>query len=181
MRTTLCAANECDGPAHAKGLCRHHYYRQSKGLPLEGGRRQPRAPLDERVERYFERGDGCWEWTGARTAEGRYGAIRGASGVLLAHRAVWGVLVGPIPSGAVIDHDCRNGLCVNPAHLRVTTQEVNVTHNSLSPAALNARRTYCKRGHELTEDNVYRPPSRPHHRQCRACRAVYNERRRRHG
>lgn len=173
-----CVAPGCDGPAHSKGLCRHHYYRQSKGLSLDGGRRQPRAPLAERVERYFQRTEGCWVWTGARTARGRYGAIRGDGRILYAHRAVWEVLVGPIPDGAVLDHDCRNGLCVNPAHLQVTTQERNVLYNSASPAALNARRTYCIRGHELTEDNVYHPPSNPEHRQCRACRAVYNERRR---
>ena len=30
-------------------------------------------------------------------------------------------------------------------------------------------RTHCKRGHLLTEDNIYRPPSRPDQRMCLTC------------
>lgn len=30
-------------------------------------------------------------------------------------------------------------------------------------------RTHCKRGHVLSEDNIYRPPSRPDQRMCLAC------------
>lgn len=31
------------------------------------------------------------------------------------------------------------------------------------------RKEYCKRGHELTDTNSYRRPSRPSDRQCRIC------------
>lgn len=31
-------------------------------------------------------------------------------------------------------------------------------------------KTHCKYGHELTPDNVYRPPALPRSRYCRACR-----------
>ena len=29
--------------------------------------------------------------------------------------------------------------------------------------------THCRRGHEFTEDNTYRAPSRPHYRVCKIC------------
>lgn len=36
----------------------------------------------------------------------------------------------------------------------------------------NARKTCCDRGHEFTPENTYRPPSRPHTRQCRECTRI---------
>jgi len=36
-------------------------------------------------------------------------------------------------------------------------------------AALALRTNRCKRGHELTEDNVYRRSTRPRHRECKTC------------
>lgn len=41
-------------------------------------------------------------------------------------------------------------------------------------------RTHCKRGHELTPDNVYHPPAHPDRRQCRTCIRARNDARDRH-
>lgn len=36
-------------------------------------------------------------------------------------------------------------------------------------------KTHCKRGHELTQDNIYTPPKSPNSRYCRACRRIRHE------
>lgn len=53
---------------------------------------------------------GCWEWTGEINVSG-YGMTRppGDHGSKQrAHRLVWEFLVGPIPSGMTLDHECHN-------------------------------------------------------------------------
>ena len=73
---------------------------------------------------YKETMTGCWEWqTG--TAPSGYGIARVNGRSVRAHRAVYEALVGPIPNGFVLDHICRNKICVNPAHLRVVTAAEN--------------------------------------------------------
>lgn len=89
-----------------------------------------RRPLIEIFMRHTEPSDdGCWRWVGDRTSA-NYGRMRRRyrerQSPILAHRFAYTVLVGPIPTGLVIDHLCRNTLCVNPAHLEVVTQGENV-------------------------------------------------------
>jgi hypothetical protein len=43
----------------------------------------------------------------------------------LAHRYFYETHRGPIPNGAVLDHTCRNTICVNPDHLEVVTTAIN--------------------------------------------------------
>jgi hypothetical protein len=87
-----------------------------------------RSPLTE-AERFWakvEKGgpEDCWIWVGA-TATG-YGQFRAAGGRRAqAHRWSWSQVNGEIPSGLVIDHRCRNLLCVNPAHLEPVTNRKN--------------------------------------------------------
>lgn len=75
--------------------------------------------------------DGCWEWTGAKTAAG-YGQFTRRKEY--AHRHAYEDLVGPIPEGLVIDHLCRNPSCVNPDHLEPVTQRENIRRGT-SPLA----------------------------------------------
>lgn len=116
----------------------------------------------------------CWEWTGGSDGKG-YGkfsldATRSGYRTTKAHRAIYEVLVGPIPDGMELDHLCRNRSCVNPAHMEVVTHEVNSLRGE-SFSAENARKTHCPRGHEYTPENTYVAPKRPR-RACRTCRAV---------
>lgn len=110
----------------------------------------------------------CWEWMGSRhLGYGQWHTPRPAHLVVLAHRHVYELLVGPIPDGLQVDHLCRNRACVNPDHIELVTHRVN-TLRGTSPAALNARKTRCIRGHGFTPENTeYR---RSGERRCRTCR-----------
>lgn len=70
----------------------------------------------------------CREWTASRTggAAGKhYGAFRSNGTIVYAHRFAWEARHGPIPRGMVVDHLCRNPLCVYVRHLRITSREEN--------------------------------------------------------
>lgn len=60
--------------------------------------------------------DGCWLYSGSTSAG--YGRDRTAGPI---HRFVYETLVGEIPDGYVLHHECRNRACCNPEHLRCLT------------------------------------------------------------
>lgn len=66
----------------------------------------------------------CWIWTGRENRNG-YGRLRVSSKEMMAHRLVYEALIGPIPSGLILDHTCRCRYCVNPHHLEPVTVQVN--------------------------------------------------------
>lgn len=55
----------------------------------------------------------------------RYGLLRGDGRKVLAHRAVYAVINGPIPDGLVVRHACDRPLCVEPTHLLIGTHADN--------------------------------------------------------
>lgn len=82
------------------------------------------------LDRFWEKVDhpdeGCWTWLGARNLRG-YGVI-GFPGRrnMLAHRAAYVLLVGPIPDGLFVLHKCDNPACVRPDHLRLGNHTENM-------------------------------------------------------
>lgn len=134
-------------------------------------------PLAERLmEKVRVTDAGCWEWIGTRDQRG-YGMIfRGNCGSatasmgrgswLRAHRVSYELHVGAIPNGLQLDHLCRNKWCVNPLHLEPVTSRQNTLRGE-APAAQNARKTSCDRGHPLFGDNLF--IENGGRRRCRAC------------
>jgi hypothetical protein len=110
---------------------------------------------------------GCWVWMAARNARG-YGVVKADGKTQLAHRVYYEQHVGPIPSGLVIDHLCRNRACVNPSHMEPVTNKVNILRG-ISPPAANAGKRQCDNGHEYTPENTYVRRDTGA-RMCRTCR-----------
>lgn len=115
--------------------------------------------------------DACWVWTASLDKEG-YGRFSMRKRYIAAHRFAYLHYVGPLQAGLVLDHLCRNRACANPAHLEAVTDRQNILRGT-APAAVNARKTHCLRGHELAGANLYeRPGGR---RRCRTCQNSKNE------
>lgn len=125
---------------HARGLCNPCYSR----LHRQGGLAKV-APYSRRyktAEEWYAMIDksdpeACWQWPGPLNSHG-YGATYPDH---VAHRWVYRTLVGPIPQGMVLDHNCHNKTgcnlrelcphraCVNLRHLDVVTVLENLSRS----------------------------------------------------
>lgn len=112
----------------------------------------------------------CWMWQGGKTKAG-YGMIWLGGKKEYVHRAIYQLLVGPIPDGLQLDHLCRNRACCNPKHLEPVTNRENCLRG-MAPLVngQNSRsKTHCPAGHPYDAANtlIFR-----NQRLCRACRSV---------
>lgn len=137
---------------------------------------------EEYLRLRFAPGPGCWPWLGSVSKYG-YGTTGWRRGTeQQAHRAVYELLVGPIPDGLTLDHTCHNKdrtcasgraclhrRCVNPNHLAAVPAGEN-TLSGRSPSALNASKTHCPQGHPYTR--------RAGARGWRMCQPCFNEKQR---
>lgn len=129
--------------------------------------------LEDRFWQRVRKTTGCWLWTGTTfTTHGiTYGqwTISKAGGKRvreLAHVFSYCLHYGPVPDGCVVDHLCRNGLCVRPDHLEAVPNRTNILRGE-GVCAINARKTHCKRNHPLTPENlIQRSDGR---RDCKLC------------
>ena len=134
----------------------------------------PRPTIEETFwERVAKQEDGCWLWLGALNECG-YGLLRRRT----AHRFAYELMVGPIPSGLVIDHLCNVRSCVNPHHMECVTPSENslrawrrggFAHVVLDRlGAAKRAKTHCPNGHPYFGENlVFDPQSRA--RRCKIC------------
>jgi len=127
--------------------------------------------LKQRFDRKWKRQpNGCWRWTDVLSGNGYgYLGVGGRKGRdILAHRLAYRLYVGPIPAGMTVDHLCRNRWCVNPAHLEAVSLRVNLLRGD-NPAARNARRTHCLRGHPFSGEGADVVIDNLGRRVCRHC------------
>lgn len=143
-------------------------------MPTTGSVRQD--PLTHLRARVTEQSDGCWIWQQHCNRQG-YGTVRlmalNERRAVLVHRAMYELLIGPIPDGMELDHLCRVRACCNPAHLEAVTHKVNIERGEWQARKVEARRakTHCQRDHEYTPANTYLDSHGRRH--CRACKASW--------
>ena len=125
-------------------------------------------------KKYIRNESGCWPWIGFIKPSG-YGEIWRRGRHQKAHRVIFEMIRGHIPERMQIDHLCRVRHCVNPDHMEVVTQKVNILRG-VSFSAENARKTHCAKGHPYNEENT-----KIYHmgwRRCGICKRRWDSQRR---
>jgi hypothetical protein len=118
-----------------------------------GGRSLHSKDLSPSVIRLFlekiNKTDTCWLWT-AHTDRNGYGlAYAGRrpgdpSSTFYAHRMAYAIAHGEIPTGVVVMHTCDVPACVNPEHLKLATQSLNVKDRDAKGRGAKERPTIRK-------------------------------------
>lgn len=107
-----------------------------------------------------------------------YGAVSVNGKRMLAHRAAWEKINGPIQDGLFVLHRCDTPACINPKHLFLGTAKDNA-QDMLKKGRVKTPwvpKTHCKRGHEFTEENTYIDVDG--YKNCKTCKADWDVRNR---
>jgi predicted DNA-binding protein (UPF0251 family) len=90
----------------------------------------PTADFEKAVKRFWSKvqktEDGCWTWLGSTDRYGNssfyYWSGRKRFRAF-AHRFSYELHIGPVPDRRALRHSCGNPLCVNPAHLELSSSQ----------------------------------------------------------
>ena len=179
MARGVCSIQGCDGSVFGHGWCQLHYqhwYRN--GDPLDYGKKHQRPKSIEPLDWFWSfvdsSGDGCHEWQGVRSIKG-YGTGPTMFGTDIAHRIVYMLANGPIPSTTLVCHACDNPPCCRIDHLFAGTPAMNSQDMVDKGRSIKGRHPErCIHGHLFDEANTYivTTPGREGQWQCRTCARI---------
>lgn len=124
-----CSFPGCGRKHGCHGLCNMHYKRKKRGLPLTNTpiRKTYGMDIGQRLNAMSKDDGECRIWTAALYPSG-YGLISYNGRNRLAHRVVFELEIGEIPSGMQIDHICGRRKCIKASHLRLATPQQNAAY-----------------------------------------------------
>lgn len=111
---------------------------------------------------------GCLIWFRGKDRDG-YGKITFQNKSWRAHRLIWTVTKGSIPSGAFICHKCDTPSCIKLSHLFVGTVTENNRDCVDKKRHKESRKKMCVNGHKFSKENTYIWRK---HRHCIECRLI---------
>lgn len=105
---------------------------------------------------------GCAIWIRGLDRDG-YGTSWIGGKAMAAHRRVYLEIVGAIPEGKALGHQCQRRACVHPAHMELVTGSENQLQRLWR---VRARRRHCRNGHDMALHAMVTPEGG---RLCRIC------------
>lgn len=144
-----CKAPGCKIQPVSMQMCNKHYLRWIKNGTFESI--ADLSPLQRLIKKTTNLNNGCIEYTGTKTKNGknRQHGYRGR--MWPAARLAWFLTNGEIPSGLLVCHKCDYPPCVNVNHLFLGTPKEN-THDASKKFRLSHGESHWS--HKLTEKNV---------------------------
>lgn len=135
--SSVCSHADCARAVLSRGFCKRHYSSWYRSVGIKHAR--PRLTPHERFwPKVLKTGPAeCWEWQGARKADGYGDFYISTDRKMVAHRFAYIDTHGPIEGDLQVDHICFNRACVNPAHLRLATNKQN--HENLRGATARSK------------------------------------------
>ena len=142
----------------------------------------PERVKDRAYKKIVRAVNGCWISTYSVASHGyaQIGWSNRAAGerhIVLAHRASWEKVNGPVPVGMTLDHLCREKRCVNPAHLRL----MDNFENGRRTHGMDWKIGECPNGHpnSMLVDDPHRRDKQGNPRvgkRCKECLVLYGRR-----
>jgi len=114
----LCTAQECK--SREEGFLIWKMSRHFKGK-YKGNQNIKKTPFSRFFDKVCFGLSSCWYWSGSLDSGG-YGML----GKNKAHRISWILFFGDIPEKTMVLHKCDIPICVNPEHLFLGNQAINM-------------------------------------------------------
>lgn len=115
----------------------------------------------------------CWPWMGAKS--NGYGVTRWKVDGNWKTKNVTRLIMNVQDKDLYVCHKCDNPSCVNPTHLFLGTNEINILDSVKKEKHWNANKNHCPSGHPYSGENLYllrhlsKNGNFVNHRMCKTC------------
>jgi hypothetical protein len=116
----------------SKSILPKHAYRKNRDNGDRVYKKGEANHTFKKIRYSIDPATGCWNWL-LKIENSGYGRVTltGVRKQIQAHVAEYEKKYGPVPEGKVLDHTCKNPICVNPDHLEPVTQLENIARSNI--------------------------------------------------